>query len=237
MTVVPNRDARSATGECPDCHLIVASSQLAAHQGSKKCMEEAEKRRKEDATPRICTKCGLELETNWRNRQKHIDACNGKAKAKKRPASGPIGGTQRPAPPQRKLGSFFAAKPPVATPPPPPTGPALVVIAPPRAPPTAAEDAPALGENDDALALGENDDADMLQAAIDLSLEVRLSVFAIALCLCSVLKKQPRACAGSEQRQRPRLRFNQCVPRRRFSSFDDACRLGSRPYPGILRIG
>ena len=182
VTVVPNRDARSATGECSDCHLILASSQLAAHQGSKKCMEEAEKRRKEDATPRICTKCGLELETNWRNRQKHIDACNGKAKAKKRPASGPIGGTQRPAPPQRKLGSFFAAKPPVATPPPPPTGPALVA---PRAPPIAAEDAPALGENDDAPALGETDDAGMLQAAIDLSLEVRLSVFAIALCaLC-----------------------------------------------------
>ena len=53
VTVVPNRDARSATGECLDCHIIVASSQLAAHQGSKKCMEEAEKRR------------SLEARENW----------------------------------------------------------------------------------------------------------------------------------------------------------------------------
>ena len=179
LNVVPDRDPRSITSECTDCGMVVARAQLASHRGSKKCREEAERRRVEAATPRSCPKCKLELTTNWSNRQKHINACNGNPKPKKRPASGPLEGgkSKGPALPQRGIGSFFAAKPQAPGPAPAPAAarPAADARAEDGAGSSAADDDDQQRDDrqrDDEGRENSTDDLE-LQAAIDLSLAVR----------------------------------------------------------------
>ena len=176
LNVVPDRDPRSITSECTDCGMVVARAQLASHRGSKKCREEAERRRVEAATPRSCPKCKLELTTNWSNRQKHTNAFNGNPKSKKRPASGPLESKSKgPALPQRGIGGFFASKPQAPGPAPAAGRPAAGARAEDGAGSSAADDDDQQRDDrqrDDEGRENSTDDLE-LQAAIDLSLAVR----------------------------------------------------------------